>query len=83
MECPICGFELKKEYAHCGAGFVEESKYLCEHCRQYTEVFDYGETEIYIGDFITGYRYNTPKEKIEIINKAIKILCEYYKNGSD
>lgn len=81
MNCPICGKQLKEEYYHVSSYGVEEYLYKCENCNLYTEQFAYGNTELFIGDFMTGFGYNS-NENIRQ-DKAIKTLCEFYKNNLD
>ena len=78
--CPICKSKLSEVYLHgCCLG-VEESKYECLECNSYSEVFAYGSSEFYIGDFITGYHHSaTPEEKKRIAEKIIQLGALYSK----
>jgi hypothetical protein len=59
---------------------VEEYRYDCNNCKLYTEVFEYGSTEIGVGDFTTGYGYTMKYEEQQEIWNKVKKVAELYKN---
>lgn len=75
MECPICGSKLNlnsEYYEECG---LVESNYECKKCKLYTEEYAYGQTEINIGSFITGYTHNISDNDRIILCKEINTVA--------
>ena len=77
--CPICNSELIKEYSYGSEYGTEEYQYSCINCNKYTETFIYGNTEIIIGDFTTGFNYTITKEQLKSLFKKIVKVSELYK----
>jgi hypothetical protein len=80
MTCPVCKSDLFEEYRSSSDYGVEESKYECTECGLYSEAFAYGTTEIFIGDFVTGYTYKTdPQVKMRIAEIIVQLGKLYSK----
>jgi hypothetical protein len=77
-KCPICDAECTRNTYAESVGVVEENIDCPNKCYSYH--YAYGSTEIFIGDFMTGWHYTTPIEDRKDIDGAIKALIDYYRN---
>jgi hypothetical protein len=59
---------------------MEESRYNCDACKLYTEIYAYGSTEIIIGDFMTGFHYTEDKEKVKELHEIIQAVGRVYRH---
>jgi len=79
IKCPICDKDLIKVYSYSDEQSEVEFKYSCTNCNLYSETFEYGNTEIMVGDFMTVYSYTISDEKRADLNKKILGIAKLYR----